>query len=114
MSVAFRDRDGKPCDEGGARLKFPEFPMARVVVRRRGLIAWFRAWLRLCRHTECRIHETIDGIGGRCTACGEIFGWMTRAELDAISTIGRRFMCSGCESAAHEGRPFDPCSLCED
>ena len=30
---------------------------------------------------RCQTHSTDDGIGGRCTTCGKIHGWVTRDEL---------------------------------
>lgn len=40
---------------------------------------WFGRCLR------CRLHETEDGIGGKCIDCGKVHGWMTRDELRRIS-----------------------------
>lgn len=42
----------------------------------------------LCRFVgcfRCTIHDTPEGIGGRCIDCGKIHGWMTRSELRALS-----------------------------
>jgi hypothetical protein len=34
---------------------------------------------------RCRPFETADGIGGLCTDCGKIHGWVTREELLAYA-----------------------------
>ena len=36
-------------------------------------------WLGYC--TRCRTLDTPEGIGGKCTDCGKIHGWVTREEL---------------------------------
>ncbi len=62
-------------------------PVARVVQR----VSWWRllvAWWRTrcvfgCK--RCRLHETEEGIGGRCDRCGAIYGWVTSEELRALA-----------------------------
>lgn len=45
----------------------------------KGLIRKF-----MCRHVmcmRCKVHNTDEGIGGKCVDCGRIHGWLTRDEL---------------------------------
>jgi hypothetical protein len=41
-------------------------------------------WLGRC--LQCELHETQDGMGGKCIHCGKVHGWMTRDDLRNILT----------------------------
>lgn len=45
----------------------------------------FLCWLGWC--AQCELHDTPEGIGGKCISCGKIHGWVTREEL---RTYGER------------------------
>lgn len=40
---------------------------------------------RIGRCVECLVHSPDEGIGGKCTRCGTVHGWVTRAELRAYT-----------------------------
>ena len=47
---------------------------------------WFaRLMCRLGHCTACAVHDVPEGIGGKCTRCGKIHGWVTREELRAYA-----------------------------
>ncbi len=51
-------------------------------------MAWIdRLLCRLGRCRRCRVYEDEHGIGGKCTTCGRVHGWMTSAELREV--LGR-------------------------
>lgn len=39
---------------------------------------------RLGRCRMCRLLNTDEGIGGQCTTCGRVHGWVTRDELRRV------------------------------
>jgi hypothetical protein len=47
-----------------------------------------RPWWRrlLCwGHCPCRLYKDAGGVGGQCTRCGRIVGYVTRAQLRAYA-----------------------------
>ena len=40
-------------------------------------------WLGWC--SRCELHDTAEGIGGKCIDCGKVHGWVTREELRAYA-----------------------------
>lgn len=46
---------------------------------------FFRLMCWMGRCFRCRVHDTPEGIGGKCIDCGKVHGWVTRAELRAYS-----------------------------
>ena len=46
---------------------------------------------RFGRCLECRVHDTDEGIGGKCVRCGTVHGWVTRAELRAYAERVTRY-----------------------
>lgn len=46
---------------------------------RNTIIDKVRCWLRKCEHVY--IHNTAEGIGGKCVRCGKVYGWVSAAEL---------------------------------
>lgn len=47
------------------------------------MLTRFLCWLGKCR--RCQFYDTLEGIGGKCTDCGTVHGWVTRAELRAYA-----------------------------
>lgn len=47
------------------------------------MIRRFLCWLGWC--TRCAIHDTSEGIGGKCVDCGKVHGWVTHEELRAYA-----------------------------
>lgn len=46
---------------------------------------WVRVMHWFGRCPRCAVHDTSDGIGGKCIDCGKVHGWVTRDELRAYA-----------------------------